>query len=311
VRRPRQLAGRGQGTNPQAASAAEWPIFRVAGSVGVVGQRAFVPAGDSWFVVGPDLALREIKPSTVEDTPFELAPPASEPAKTYFDRINTASQSKIVLHKYGRYLLVGLPLDNATEPNYTLVWNLRLRRPSDVPGFTVPAFIGVWTGWTPTAFVTTRFAGVERLVIGDSHGYANQWKDFEDQTDDDTFEDNGTAVLATMRGRSWDFGSQRNPKDAESGELQFVESTAQVDAVAVFDEAEQARWSKELQTVQNQLPVNLPFDLAVLGPSRSTKNLDGLPEFREMYLEVQQLTAGRVELKSLAASAFANTQANE
>lgn len=298
-------------TNPQAASATEWPIFRVAGSVGVVGKLAMTLGGDSWFVVGPDLALREIIPSTVEDTPFEMAPPCSEPAKPYFDRINRSAQSKIAMHKYGRYLLVGLPLDNATEPSHTLVWNLRLRRPSDVPGFTLPAFIGSWTGWTPTVFCTTRFAGVERMVIGDSNGYVNQWKDASDQTSDDTYLDNAVAVLATIRGKSWDFGSQRNPKDAESCELQFVDSTAQVDVVLACDEEEALRWTKDLETTQNQLPVDLPFDLAVLGPSRSTKNADGLPEFREAYLEVQQLTAGRLEVKSMAMSAFVNTQANE
>lgn len=298
-------------TNPQAAAASEWPIYRVAGSVGLVGQRAMTSAGDSLFCVGPDLALREIVPSTAEDTPFELAPPCSEPAKPYFDRINTAYQNKIVVHKYGRYLLVGLPLDSATEPSHTLVWNLRLRRESDVPGYTLPAFIGAWTGWTPTAMATTRFSGVENLVVGDSNGYVNKWKDHSDQTSDDTYKDNGVAVLATMRGRSWDFGSQRNPKDAESMEAQFVDSTAQVDIVAGFDEEEAMRWTKDLETIQNQLPVDLPFDLATLGPSRATRNMDGLPEFREMYLEVQQLTAGRLELKSLAASAFANTQDNE
>lgn len=298
-------------TNAQAATAAEWSVFRVAGSVGVVGQRAMVQAGDSLFAIGPDLALREIVPSSVEDTPFELAPPCSEPAKPYFDRINTGAQSKIVLWKYGRYLFAAVPLDSATEPNYVLVWNLRLRRPAEVPGFSLPAFIGAWSGWTPTAFCTTRFAGAEKLVIGDSAGYANQWKDHSDQTSDDTYKDNGVAVLATMRGRSWDFGSQRNPKDAESAELQFVESTAQVDVVLAFDEEEAFRWTKDLETVQNQLPVDLPFDLAVIGPSRTTKNVDGLPEFREAYLEVQQVTVGRMELKSMAMSAFANTQANE
>jgi hypothetical protein len=298
-------------TNPQAVSAAEWPINRLAGSVGLVGQRAWCMSGDSLFVVGPDLALREIVPSAVEDTPFETAPPASEPAKPYMDRINRAAQGRILLTKYGRYLLMAVPLDGATDPSHVLVWSLRLRRPSEVAGYTLPAFIGVWTGWTPTVFGTTRFAGVERLVFGDAAGYVQQWKDFEDQTEDDTYMDDTAPVLATMRGRSWDFGTQRNPKDAESQELQFQDSTAEVDILAVFDGEEQARWTKNLEETQNELPVDLPFDLAVLGPTRDTRNMDELPEFREMYIEVQQVTAGRVELKSMSASAFINTQANE
>lgn len=298
-------------TPPQETTGANWVVQRLAGSVGVVGKKALVAGGSSLWCVGPDLALREIVPTQVEDTPFELMPAASEPAKPYFDRINRASQGKIALHVYGRYLLCALPLDAATEPSHVLVWNLRLRVPSNVPGVSIPAFIGVWTGWTPTCFVTSRFSGVERLIIGDSDGTVNEWKDGDDQYDDDTFADNGVPVLATMRGRSWNFGTDRNPKDAESAEALFTDSTAEVDILAVMDGEEQTRWGVALEQVQNQLPVTLPFDLAQLGPVRVTRNADELIPFREMYLEVQQRTPGRVELKSLAAAAFLNTSDNE
>ena len=301
--------------DPTAVSASQWLIPRLSGSLGVVGKAAMVFGGDSLWTIGPDLSLREIVPTNAAvqagDAPFQLLPAASEPAKPYFDRINRSVQSKIALHVYGRYLLCALPLDSATEPSHVLVWNLRLRVPSNVPGLSIPAFIGVWTGWTPTALITSRFSGVERLIIGDSDGKVNEWKDGEDQYDDDTFEDNGTAVLATIRGRSWDFGTIRNGKDAESAELQFTDSTAEVDVLAVMDGEEQARWGVALEQVQNQLPLTLPFDLAVLGPRRVTKNADELVEFREMYIEVAQRTAGRVELKSMAASAFLNTSDNE
>lgn len=301
--------------DPAAVTASQWLIPRLSGSLGVIGKRAMVFGGDSLWVVGPDRSLREIVPTGAAvqagDAPFELLPAASEPAKPYFDRINSSAQSKIALHVYGRYLLCALPLDNATEPSHVLVWNLQLRVASNVPGASIPAFIGVWTGWQPAVFVTSRFSGAERLVIGAADGFVNQWKDRADQYDDDTFDDNGSPVLATMRGRSWNFGTDRNPKDAESAELLFRDSTAEVDVVAVLDEEEQARWGVALEQVQNQLPLTLPFDLAVLGPRRVTRNADELIEFREAYLEVQQRTAGRVELKSMAMAAFLNTTENE
>lgn len=301
--------------DPTAVTASQWQIPRLAGSVGVVGSKAMVYGGDSLWCIGPDLALREIVPSSGAiqsgDAPFQLLPAASEPAKPYFDRINEGALSKIALHVYGRYLLAALPLDSATEPSHVCVWNLRLRVPSNVPGATIPAFIGVWTGWTPTSFLTSRFSGAERLIIGDSAGKVNEWKDADDQTLTATYEDNGTDVLATIRGRSWDFGTQRNGKDAESVELQFIDSTPQVEVVAVLDTAEQRRWTVETVQIQNQLPLSLPFDLAVEGPTRSTKNADEMIEFREMYLQVEQVTGGRLELKSMAAAAFVNTQANE
>jgi hypothetical protein len=299
-------------TDPTAAAAANWQIDRVAKSVGVVGPKAMIAAADGAWVFGPDLALREIIPSASQDSPFEVAPAVSEPAKPYIDRINKAALSKIVIHKYGRYLLLAVPLDGASEPNHVLVWNLRLRRPSEVAGYTLPAFIGAWTGWTPTAMETTVFgASGERLIIGDSAGMVNQWKDGDDQTLDATYEDNDDAVLAIVRCKSWDFGTQRNPKDPESAEVTFTDSTGEADVVAYFDNEEVFRWSLQLEETQNELPIDLPFDLATPGPKISTKNLDELIEFREMFLEIQQTAAGRMELKSAMASAFLNTQANE
>lgn len=298
-------------TDPTATSAAQWVVSRVTDSVGCVGGKAMQASGDRLWVFGPDLALREIVPSAVQDTPFEEGPAITEPAKPYIDRINEAALSKVVVHKYGRYLFLALPLDGASDPNTVLVWNLRLRRPSEVAGFTLPAFIGVWTGWTPTEMINSRFGGKERLLIGDDDGFVNEWKDREDQTDDDTYLDNDVAVLATIRPRSWDFGGQRNPKDMESAEVLFKDSTGTAEVAAFMDDEEQFRWTVQLENVENELPVDLPFDLATPGPTRSTKNLDGLIEFREMFFEIEQKTAGRMELKSISASAFVNTQANE
>jgi hypothetical protein len=161
-------------TSPLETTAANWLVQRLAGSVGVVGRHALKAGGTSLWCVGPDLALREIVPTQVEDTPFELMPAASEPAKPYFDRINRAALASICIHVYGRYLIVGLPLDSATTPSHTLVWNLRSRVASNVPGASIPAFMGVWTGWTPKVFLTSRFSGVERLLIGDTDGKVNQ-----------------------------------------------------------------------------------------------------------------------------------------
>lgn len=300
--------------DPAAASAAEWEIPRLAGSVGCL-PRAMVAAGDSVFVLGPDLALREIIPTAAAvrtgDVPFELGPAVSEPAKPYFDRINRAALDKIVLHKYGRYLFCALPLDSATEASHVCVWNLRLRQIAPGGGGTIPVFTGVWSGWTPTVLATSRFAGVERLLIGDSAGCVNQWKDGEDQTDPDTFADNGVDVLATVRAQSWDYGSPRNYKDPESVDVAFINSEAPADIVVVLDDAEQPALGVMTERVQNELPVNLPFDLAVQGTVTATLQIDHFPEFREQYVEVRQTARGRLEVKSIAASAFANTQSQQ
>lgn len=297
--------------DPTAASAAAWAIKRLAGSIGVVGKRAMASAGDSFFVVAPDKSLREIVPTAAEETPFELLPPASEPAQPYFNRINWAQQSKIALHKYGRWLLMACPLDGASDNNTVLVWDLRYRVPGSTGNVAFPAFLGIWTGWTPTAFATTRFGAVgEMLVIGDTAGMVNEWKDTDDETLEATYTDNDAEIATLIRTMSFDFGTQRNWKDAESVEVQFVESWACVTIDAVLDGVSRMTWEVATEVISNQLPVNLPFDLAEGGPYTATKSSDGLIEFTEMYLELRS-DSGRVEVRRAAASAFLNTTRTE
>jgi hypothetical protein len=115
----------------------------------------------------------------------------------------------------------------------------------------------------------------------------------------------------TVRAQSWDYGSQRNYKDPESVDVAFINSVAPADIVVVLDDSEQPALGVQTERVQNELPVNLPFDLAVQGTVAATVNIDEMPEFREMYVEVRQTARGRMEVKSIAASAFANTQSQE
>lgn len=298
-------------TDPTQASATAWPIKRLAGTVGVVGRRAMASAGDSFFVVAPDRSLREIIPTEAEETPFELLPPMSEPAQPYFNRINWAQMSKIALHKYGRWLLMACPLDSASDNNTVLAWDLRYRVPGPIGNVSFPAFLGIWTGWTPTAWATTRFGAVgERLVIGDTAGMVNEWKEDDDEELAATYQDNGEDIPATIRAASWDYGTQRNWKDGESIELEFVDSTALATISVVLDGIEQRSWEVALEQVDNQLPVDLPFDLASLEPVVVTRSIDGLLEFKEMYVEVTT-TSGRVELRRVSASAFLNTTRTE
>lgn len=277
---------------------AQWTIGRLAGSVGCVGKRAMVSFGDFLVVLGRD-GLRRINATAAEDTPWEISAPFSEPMQPYIDRINWSVANKSVLHKYRHYLFCALPLDSATEPSHVLVWNSRLG-----------TWIGVWTGWTPTAMCTSRFAGVERFIVGDSAGQVNQWKDYTSADLDSTYQDNSTEIPTKLRSKSWNFDQPLNWKDAYFGEVIFTESQGNVDIVIFLDGIEQRSTTFSLFQVTNQLPVNLPFDLAALNPDPVTMSLDGLPEAREMALEVRT-TSKRIQIKSLALAAFLNTMKNE
>jgi hypothetical protein len=197
-----------------------------------------------------------------------------------------------------------VPLDAATENSHVLVWNGRTR-----------AWMGVWTGWAPVVLHRTTFgAEGERLVIGDTAGKVNAFKDYA-ADGDARLKDNGALIAAVYRGRTWDFGTQRNWKDGAAVEFQFVASGGRVDLVAVYDGVERQVWSVNLGAGMAGglvLPFTLPQTLGaqgVSGPGRPTiitKSLDDLGEFKEMFLEVRTFGT-RVELKSLAAEAFVNT----
>jgi len=297
--------------DPTAASAAEWEVKRLAGSVGVVGKRAMASAGDTFFVVAPDRSLREIVANANPDTPWETLPPLSESAQGFFNRINWAQASKIALHKYGRWLMMACPIDAAADNNAVLVWDLRYRVPGPTGDTTFPAFLGLWTGWTPTAFETTRFGVVgERFVVGDTVGKVNQWKETNDEGLDATYQDNGVDIPTTIRTQSWDYGQRRNWKDGESIEVECIDSRAEATIDAVFDGVSRRTWEETLEEQGPTLPVVLPFVLGSGGPQVITKSIDGLQEFKEMYVEVTS-DAGRVELRRVEASAFLNTTRTE
>lgn len=298
-------------TDPTLASASGWTVKRLTAGVGVVGRRAMVSAGASFFVVAPDRSLREIQPTQDADVPFEVLPPASEPAQPWFSRINWAQASKIVLHKFGRWLLMACPLDSATDNDTVLVWDLRFRVPAASGTVTFPAFLGTWTGWTPTAMATSRFgADGERLVVGDTTGRVNEWKEDDDEGLAATYRDNGTDVPTTVRTMSWDFGAVRNWKDGESVEVEFVESTALATVAAVLDGVSRRVWEVPTEESEPTLPVMLNFYLASGGPVAAPLALDGLEEFREMYVEITA-TAGRLQVRRVGASAFLNTTRTE
>lgn len=286
-------------TDPQAASAAVWPVMRLTASVGVVGKRCLVSFGDFLVLLGRDGLRRVNAALATEDNPWEVTPPISEPVQTYIDRINWAAASKSVLHKYRHYLFVAVPLDAAAEPSHVLVWNSRLG-----------AWMGVWTGWTPTAIATSRFAGVERLNVGDSTGRVNQWKDYASADLASTYQENSAELATKFRGKAWNFDAPLNWKDASFAEVILEDSANNVDVVCYLDGIEARRETHSLLKVSNQLPVNLPFNLAVANPDPVTMALDELPEFREIDIGVES-TSGKTKIKSVAVGAFMNTLKNE
>jgi hypothetical protein len=230
---------------------------------------------------------------------YELSAPISEPLQPYVDRINWTYASLIAAHSYKHLVFFSVPLDGAQTPDHVLVFNARLGR-----------WIGLWTGWTPGIFETTRFDGVQRLVIGEQTGLVREWKDFADATDDDTYTEDGAAIATKVWTRAGLFGEPINDKDGYHAELRFSVSNAIVSVSALGDAHVLREWQHDLRQSGVGLPVNLPFDLASPRAVTARRGLRGCNPFNEVYLKIES-TSGWWALRNWTLSAYLNMLQNE
>ena len=265
-------------TIPEATSSAQWTIVKLSSGSGGVGRRALTVAGNDAFFMARE-GVRSVRRMAAAAGQYELSPPISQAMQPYIDRINWTVAHLIAAHTYEHLVLFGIPLDAATSPTHTLVYNARLGR-----------WTGVWTGWTPRCWETTRFGAVHRLVFGQQNGLVRQWTDFEDVEDDDTYTDDGTAIATKAWLRGMLFGQPINDKDAYDVELRFSKSNAIVTCTIVGDQDELRTWTHDLRTQGVSLPVNLPFDLASPRARTGRRGLRDLRRFNECFLKIESAT---------------------
>lgn len=284
--------------DPGETTAADWVITRISRGHGIVGKRAWATFGNDVLYFARD-GVRSVRRMAAAAGQYEVAPPISRPMQNYIDRINWSAASTIAAHTYKHLVFFSVPLDTATTPNFTLVYNTRLN-----------CWLGVWTGWTVRQFETTRFAGVERLVLGEQTGLVRRWKDVDDATDDDTYTEDGAAIATKVWPRAWLFGQPINDKDGYHAELRFSVSNAIVRVTAVGDNADLRTWQHDLRQTGIDLPVNLPFDLATTEARTGRRGLRGLKPFNELYLKIEA-DSGWFALRNVTVSAFLNMLQNE
>jgi hypothetical protein len=277
-----------------AASIGNWELIYEAKGIEIVGKRAFVCAGNDTHIFTQE-GVRSIARMAGSGGDFEVSAPLSQPMQTYINRINWAYASKIAGTKYKNFILWAVPLDNATEPDYVLVYNIRLN-----------AWCGVWKSLSPCCFGRTAFAAVERLVLGDNNGRVKVWKDYADETLSATFQDDATDIATLFRTKSFCFAEPESPKDGEFYWAEFSPDSQGLVSVGIYLDETLARTDvHNLAQIQNQLPVNLPFDLASLKPTTKVESLIGLENFKEEYFEFTS-TAGKLALKRFVSGAFIN-----
>lgn len=236
-------------------TASWWQKNEITRGMGCVGPRAAVRAGgDCWFWSND--GIRSIKSALGTEDSFEIVPPMSQPIQSLINRVNQNSLKSICAGHYREYVFFAAPLDSATVPNYVFVYNMRLG-----------TWTGFWTGLSVTCFEVTRFDSVaQRLVIGTGNARLQQWKDLENIFLENTFTDDGVDIRSTVRTCSVDYGDIESTKDGDYFQITFDPAYSLGVSVFVYlDEVLSRAYSLGQIVVQNQLPLNLPFNLAQHG----------------------------------------------
>lgn len=270
-------------------------VESVSYGVGVVGKRAMTSCGNDLFFMAQD-GVRSIQRMQAAAGQWQLTAPISQPVQQYINRINPAFKQNIQAVSYKEFVFFAIPLDSSTVNNATLVFNTRLN-----------AWLGCWTGWTPSAFSKSRFNSIEQFIFGDSIGNVFFWKDAADTNNPKTYLDNGVNIPCTIWTRSFQFLQAVNNKTAYNCVLRFTAGNSTANLSAVMDLAQTLAWSENFQAQGDVLGVGHlgPFQLASVKPVKVSKSLRSFPSFNEMYLAIST-TSGFFKLRNITVAAFLN-----
>jgi hypothetical protein len=283
--------------DPSATSADLWQIQNLTRGIGLVAPRAWAQNGNDVIFLAQD-GIRSVQRMAAAVDQYEVVPPLSEPVKAYIDRINWQYVSTSCAWRYHQWILFAIPVDAATSPNFVLVFNTRTQ-----------TWMGYWDGWTPTCFATTFFNGSQNLMIGDSLGKVNQWKDDKSEDLASTFQDNGVNIPSLVRSKAFNFEWPLNAKDLEFVEIRFTDTETVAQGQMYLDDQAQPQFTMDTRSAGPNLPVNLDFYLASGGPQVFRISMRGMPDFDECFLEISA-TSGKLKLKNYTLTAYLNTFLN-
>jgi hypothetical protein len=279
---------------------------QVGTGIGCVGRNAWCSYQDDLLFMSQD-GVQSLQRMQAAAGQYKLTSPLSTPVQPYIDRINWAAASGIQAIKYRHLAIFFVPLDNSTTNNYGLVWDGRIGQWM------------IWTGWTPSAAVITRYPnGLEysingnhgltqsgiQLVLGNSDGSITVWKDYKVIAgQDNTYLDNGKPIVWQVNTRSMVFGSLDFQKKLQAALIRFNQGNAKVNFSAWLDLADSDDWAQTVKSGGVILPVILPFVLGSAKPTECYRRLEGLSYCNEFYLSFGA-AGGWADVRNLSVSAF-------
>ena len=173
----------------------------------------------------------------------------------------------------------------------------------------------IWTGWTPSAAVASRFAAGtsynggfsqagQQLILGNSDGSVTIWKDSPQvQYLSGTYFDNGIPIFQQLNSRAFAFQNFDFHKKPRAAQVRFNQGAANVQITTFLDSAQDDSYSESIAGGGAVLPVILPFVLGSSKPVQAYRSLLGNPYFYEAYIQITA-TSGWMDIREILMSAY-------
>lgn len=275
-----------------AESVSNWIIERISPVIGCVAHRSIKQVGNDLYFLSRDGVRSIIRTTTAALN--EVSFPLSFPMQPIIDRINwTYAHLSNAVYFDNKYIL-SVPLDSAEYPNYCIVYDTRAQK-----------WTGYWTGWTSQQFLISLLANGRSLYFGDNDGNVMEWNYDADSEIAASFLDNSVDIPTSIKTRAYRFNDPLRLKKGWNINMEFYQSQATASLSAILDQGGNDTIDSSFSTeqIENQLPLDLPFDLALIRNKRVAFDLYKLGEFREIQFELAS-SSGKLSLKTILASAF-------
>lgn len=272
-------------------------ITKLSGTIGCVSHRSIARGPrDVYFLSdGGVYSLGRVESQLARE--IDNAP-MSLPVQDVIDRINWSAANTAAGFFWNNRYLLALPLDDATSPNYVLVYST-LRN----------AWSGLWT-WGALCWAISKASGNERLNFGLSTGAVWRWLDYIPKSNEveTTFQDAGAYIETRVVGRAMLFGDADSRKSPLAVEAQFFSSQARASIGLKLDETDERRLSDSFTTAAGELL--LPFTLPATLPSDGIRYIpfgcQHLGQFRTLA-PVVVAPQDKLALRGVLAKAFGDT----
>ncbi len=275
-----------------------FPIKPIHPTIGCIAPQTACQVGSDVYFLAND-GVRSIKRVLAVQTQTEASDTISLPVKDIIDRINLNAVSTACAAFFDNKYMLAIPLDNATAPNYLLVWD-------DLN----QSWSGLWTGWFPTAFAIRNVAAnVGHLCFGQSDGTVNEFLSYIQVLNetDSAFQDAGVDIPVTIKTRALNFSETFCRKEGFNSEFEFDKSSAMATVqVSLDDQPLQPFDVFDTSSGSLLLPQILPFNLLISGIVRPSRDLQRFGLFRELQFVITT-TAKKLVLRALMASGFIQT----